>query len=172
MPGERVVESGDFVIVLPKDIKDVEAWKGGDSVKLPPGTYDLEIVKMSKSRAEGNIADVLNIIYKVVGGEFDGQTTFPDKLSLSEQAEGKFKQLVEAVSEGKIKAGSKFKSGSFLGKRLSARVFNETYNNEERNKFADYRIFGANGASGAASASPSAPKSAGAVAEDQAVESF
>lgn len=172
MPAERTVESGDFIFVLPKDIKDVEAWKGGDGVKLPPGTYDLEIIKMSKSRAEGNVADVLNITYKVLGGEFDDQTTFPDKLSLSEQAEGKVKQLIEAVSEGKIKSGSKFKSGSFIGKKLSARVFNETYNQEERNKFADYKVFGAAATAGTSASSSGAKAGDNGASADQVVESF
>jgi len=140
-------ESGDFVIKIAKDLKDVEAWEGGAGIKLPDGRYNGEIVRVSQKMEEGYQAPVVNVVAKILDGEFEGQETMADGLSLAETALGKFKSFMLAISSGKADHGTAFRSKDLVGRKYSFRVYPEEIKGQPgvmRNRFTDYQPYDAN----------------------------
>lgn len=134
-----MAEKDGFTIQLPKDLKDVDAWEARAGVQLPPGRYDGVVTRVSQRDAEKG--KVLGIVFTVLGGEYEGQESMPDQISLAETALGKFKQFIGACTNGKVDHGQQFRSSSLVGKKLSFEVYNEMYEGTLRNKFRNYMAY-------------------------------
>lgn len=171
-------QSGDFIIKISKDLKDVDAWEGGGSLLLPNGRYNLEIVRITQKMDEGYVAPVVYPTFKVLDGEFEGQDAGPDQFSLAEQALGKFKQFMLSISEGKADHGTAFRSADIMHKRLSARASQEEVKGKPgvlRNRFDGYQPYDPNvksAVAGGGAAPASGAKPASGAAPDQQITGF
>lgn len=110
------LEQEDFVIEG-VDLDGVDAWDGESAPLVPPGDYQLQIIKMeSKSGAKGTY---IKTTFEIVSdGDQKGNKVW-NNYSLTKDAIGRLKQL--AVAVGAPLQG--FQASNYVGQTIEATVY-------------------------------------------------
>lgn len=119
-------------------IIDLSNYKDRFGSRVPEGTHEVivEDVEMDKSKA-GN--PMLNVWYRVVGGEADGLTLI-DRLTITEKALFRVVGFMQAVGLPTPRKRLQINPQSFIGKRLRVEVEDgEPYNGRVRSEVRGYQ---------------------------------
>lgn len=119
-------------------IIDLSNYKDRFGSRVPEGTHEVivEDVEMDKSKA-GN--PMLNVWYRVIGGEADGLTLI-DRLTITEKALFRVVGFMQAVGLPTPRKRLQINPQSFIGKRLRVEVEDgEPYNGRVRSEVRGYQ---------------------------------
>lgn len=117
------------------ELKDVEAWSGGDL--LPPGNYEVEVTEALEGKSSSDNPQLELELTAISGEHKDG--SIRDWIVVIPTTAGKVKQILGAFGVGDNLDGTvKFEASDLMGKRARIVVRNETYDGKERTRVKAY----------------------------------
>lgn len=115
---------------------DFTGVESGGSRAIPDGEYLLEVVSVEEKETKDGDSSYLAWKWKIVDGEYKSATVY-DNTSLKPTALWRLKTLLEVLGmEVSGKMGLNF--GELKGKRLLAKIANETYQGKEKPRLTEF----------------------------------
>jgi hypothetical protein len=117
---------------------DLSNYKDRVGARVTPGRYRVvvEDVEQDKSKTGGN--PMINVWYKIIGGEFDGQTLI-DRLTITEKALFRVVGFMQAIGLPTPKKKLQINPRRFLGQKLDVDVDDgEPYNGRVKSEIRGY----------------------------------